>query len=298
MFFKKKQKEDNIGSPSQWGAVLHKAVMFVTYPFRKPLYLLLLLVLILAAAYAVPVYYHKVKPLEVHTWYLEKIKNIDKGSLSQVSDRFSSFLNKIPALAEKPGKGTDRLVEVAPSAKEVRRQIFRAASGSKTQRVDVLAQEADNVVAVTAPAPLLPEETVQRTETTVLPNVNEHTDGKHSEVAERPVIVKKVSEAEGNVLRYLGTPLEISGPVKIHNANEMEVGGTYLFLYGVYSNPRNARGVKAAVFLKDALKGENIRCKIVAYTKDEVATGECFYEDISINNILVERGYSDRVALE
>ncbi len=84
MFFKKKQKEDNIGSPSQWGAVLHKTVMFVTYPFRKPLYLLLLLVLILAAAYAVPVYYHKVKPLEVHTWYLAKIKNIDKGSFSQV----------------------------------------------------------------------------------------------------------------------------------------------------------------------------------------------------------------------
>ena len=48
----------------------------------------------------------------------------------------------------------------------------------------------------------------------------------------------------------------------------MELGGTYVFLYGVYSNPRSARGVKAAVFLRDALKGETVKCRILAYTAD------------------------------
>ena len=114
----------------------------------------------------------------------------------------------------------------------------------------------------------------------------------------KPVIVKKVSEAEGDVLRYLDEPEEISGEARVYNANEMEVGGTYVFLYGVYSNPRSARGVKAAVFLRDALKGETVKCRILAYTADNVATGECFAGGISINKILVARGFSDRVTLQ
>ena len=114
----------------------------------------------------------------------------------------------------------------------------------------------------------------------------------------KPVIVKKVSEAEGDVLRYLDEPEEISGEARVYNANEMEVGGTYVFLYGVYSNPRSARGVKAAVFLRDALKGETVKCRILAYTADNVATGECFAGGISINKILVDRGFSDRVTLQ
>ena len=49
MFFFKKRKDDELRSPSGLGAVLHKTVMFVTYPFRKPVYLALMLVLVLAA---------------------------------------------------------------------------------------------------------------------------------------------------------------------------------------------------------------------------------------------------------
>lgn len=97
---------------------------------------------------------------------------------------------------------------------------------------------------------------------------------------------------------YTALPEEISGEVRVYNANEMEVGGTYVFLYGVYSNPRSARGVKAAVFLRDALKGETVKCRILAYTADNVATGECFAGGISINKILVDRGFSDRVTLQ
>ena len=54
MFFFKKRKDDELRSPSGLGAVLHKTVMFVTYPFRKPVYLALMLVLVLAAVAAVP----------------------------------------------------------------------------------------------------------------------------------------------------------------------------------------------------------------------------------------------------
>ena len=188
-------------------------------------------------------------------------------------------------------------MEVAPSQREIRRQMFKAASGTRPQRVDILAEEADDVVALTPPVPQMPIEEEKQ------PSVPTAADerlaaGEDAWFESKPVIVKKVSETEGDVLRYLDEPEEISGEAKVYNANEMEVGGTYVFLYGVYSNPRSARGVKAAVFLRDALKGETVKCLILAYTADNVATGECFAGDVSINKILVDRGFSDRVALQ
>ena len=152
MFFFKKRKDDELRSPSGLGAVLHKTVMFVTYPFRKPVYLALLLVFVLAAVAAVPLYYGA-EPQEVHTWYLDKIRKVKNADFSKVSDKFSKLIDNIPALAPTPDKGTDRLVEVAPSQREIRRQMFKAASGARPQRVDILAEEADDVVALTPPAP-------------------------------------------------------------------------------------------------------------------------------------------------
>ena len=296
MFFFKKRKDDELRSPSGLGAVLHKTVMFVTYPFRKPVYLALMLVLVLAAVAAVPLYYGA-EPQEVHTWYLDKIRKVKNADFSKVSDKFSKLIDNIPALAPTPDKGTDRLVEVAPSQREIRRQMFKAASGARPQRVDILAEEADDMVALTPPAPQMPVEEEKQ------PSVPAAADerlsaGEDALFESKPVIVKKVSEAEGDVLRYLDEPEEISGEARVYNANEMEVGGTYVFLYGVYSNPRSARGVKAAVFLRDALKGETVKCRILAYTADNVATGECFAGGISINKILVDRGFSDRVTLQ
>ena len=79
----------------------------------------------------------------------------------------------------------------------------------------------------------------------------------------------------------------------------MEVGGTYLFLYGVYSNSANARGVKAAVFLERCPeRGRTFVAKLSLIPKTTLRPESGFCEDISINNILVERGYSDRAALE
>ena len=297
MFFGKKKKDDDLKNPSGFGAVLHKTVMFLTYPFRKPLGLVLIVLLIVGAVYAVPVFVYKVEPKTVHLWYAEKIKVLQKTDLSQVSDKFSQIMTQIPLLKEgENNKGTDRLAEAAPTQKEIRRQMFKAAAGgAKGHRVDVLAQEADDVVSVEMPKPMAVEEADMIKVTEVTQPVEKKDSNSYED---RPVIVKKISEQDGNLLRYLPEPEKISGNAKVYNANELEVGGTYLFLYGIYSNPKTARGVKAAVFLRDALREEKVVCNILAYTADNVATGECFVEGISINKTLVERGYSDRVALQ
>lgn len=88
--------------------------------------------------------------------------------------------------------------------------MFKAASGARPQRVDILAEEADDVVALTPPAPQMPVEEEKQ------PSVPAAADerlsaGEDALFESKPVIVKKVSEAEGDVLRYLDEPEEISG---------------------------------------------------------------------------------------
>ena len=83
-----------------------------------------------------------------------------------------------------------------------------------------------------------------------------------------------------------------------NNANELEVDGKYLFLFGIYSSPKTSRGVKAAVFLRDILEDKVISCDVLAYTEDNIATAECFLEGESLNQMLVEKGFSDNVLLQ
>ena len=300
--FGKKKKDDDLRSPSGWGAAIHKTVMFLTYPFRRWWQLLLIFLVVAAAAYAVPMY-KGVKFTEVHVWYADKIRqattdvknNLKSGKLSEVSGKLSDIIDNIPALKKEPAKGTDQLVEVKHDYREVRRQMFRAAAaGNRPQRVDVLREEAADVVALPVPEPFIPAAEPVVSDERPQPAPTE----KKTQIADKPVIVKNVEKSDGDVLRYLEEPVMVSGKVLVHNANELEVNGTYLFLYGIYSSPRTVRGAKATAFLRDALQGETVSCRILAYTADDVATGECFAGDVSINEVLVDRGYADRVVLE
>lgn len=70
----------------------------------------------------------------------------------------------------------------------------------------------------------------------------------------------------------------MEGEAEVKNANELVVGGTYIFLYGIYVDPNLARGAAAKKFLVDKLKGKKVRCNIVAYTYQDVATGLCYVD--------------------
>lgn len=282
MFFRKKESNDEVGPSRGAVAVLHKTAMFLLYPFRKPLRFITLIVVLAAVAFALPVVQYKVKPQEVHNWYWAKVKDIDPAALA---GKFAK-----PSTNE---KGIDQLVDMPESAKTVRRQIFEKASRfSAPQPVDVMAEEAADVVAFQPQSvePAEPENIPTAIAEPVLPEPSAPSASAARTIA--------AEDNEGAVLRYLDEPEVISGLAKVHNANEMEVNGVYVFLYGIYSNPQNGRGVKAGVFLRSLVKGQQVKCNILAYTRDDVATAECFVGNVSINDLLVENGFSDKVSLE
>lgn len=275
--FGKKRKNNDLGPLKGWAAFAHKTVMFLLYPFRKPLKFLLFVLFVAGVSYAYPIILHNIKPQEVHSWYINQVKNIDTSAINDL------IKNKIPS------KGTDELVDTSQTPKEVRRQMFAKATSSAPKTFDVLADEADNVVAIEQPEQIEIKE-INEVEQNVV------TDENPVAKVNNNIVVKKNNNDD--VLQYADEQKEIIGEAKVYNANELEVDGTYMFLYGIYSNPLNARGVKAGVFLKSSLKGQQIRCKIVAYTADDVATGECFLGNASINDAMVEKGYSDKVSLQ
>lgn len=282
----KKKNDENLKKIGGFAGIIHKIVMFVTYPFRKPLRCLLFLAALGALAYFIPVLYG-VKPEKVYDWYVNLAHDVNEQVI-------------IPHNR----KGTDTLVEtdtrLAP--KDVRRRTFGMANGQAPQRVDVLASQAGDVVNIDdirrasedAPAYRLPMADVPEDEPEVV-----------KEPVPQPVVVPAVPEkfdyrshfGEFDSLDYVDEVVEVRGAAKVYNANELVVGDTYIFLYGIFSNPLNERGVRAGVFLKSLVKGEEVRCEILAYTKDGgVATAECYVNGEDINRLLVSKGFSDKVS--
>lgn len=291
MFFKRKKSDENVGSIEGFAGALHKFLMFISYPFRKPVAFVVLLLVLVAAAVLVPMYFYHVQLTEVHHWYWEKAKNFNAAVISRL------------APTEDNRKGVDNLVEMPQTAKEVRRRMFeKAARFSAPQAVDVMSEEAADVVKIEPQAPLAaPEDVAPSTAAVAVAPAADKTKAATAVVPAAPDAKSDAAlptEPKSSLLNYLKQPEIVTGAAKVHNANELEVGGTYMFLYGIYANPNNANGVKAAVFLRSLLKGAEVSCRILAYTQDNVATGECFVGDVNINQLLVQNGFSQKVTLQ
>ena len=285
MALSSKKKEEDIKQISGATGVFHKIVMFITYPFRKPLRCLFFLAALGAIVYFIPVMYG-VKPEKVYDWYVKLVHDVNEQII-------------IPHTQKE--KGTDTLVEsnYATGQREIRRQMFVKASGRAPQKVDVLAEEASEVVNIGDirraednaenydEQPITPEKTTVEEQSNVV-------------AVQHPVVTEDFDYrrhyGEFDSLNYLNEPVEVRGTAKIYNANELTVNDTYIFLYGIYSNPLNGRGVKAGVFLKNLVKDEEVLCQILAYTKEgQVATAECYVGETDINNLMVKNGFSDKV---
>lgn len=285
MALSSKKKEEDIKQISGATGVFHKIVMFITYPFRKPLRCLFFLAALGAIVYFIPVMYG-VKPEKVYDWYVKLVHDVNEQII-------------VPHTQKE--KGTDTLVEsnYATGQREIRRQMFVKASGRAPQKVDVLAEEASEVVNIGDirraednaenydEQPITPEKTTVEEQSNVV-------------AVQYPVVTEDFDYrrhyGEFDSLNYLNEPVEVRGTAKIHNANELTVNDTYIFLYGIYSNPLNGRGVKAGVFLKNLVKDEEVLCQILAYTKEgQVATAECYVGETDINNLMVKNGFSDKV---
>ena len=282
-----KKKDENINEISGIAGLIHKIVMFITYPFRKPLRCLFFVAFIGALAYFLPIYMYNVPQKEVYNWYLGRFKDVKEQII-------------VPYVQ----KGTDALVDTMqqPTSQSIGRKTF-SKSSSTGYKVDVLSEEASDVVNIedirraeeNAEAPRLPvsgsknyNDSEVEDSSVIMMYENEKS------IVETSVDYSKI-KGEYSGLDYLDKIVTIEGEAEIHNVNELSVDGVYVFLYGIYAEPQSYEGVKGREFLKNLIGEEKIRCDVLAYTQDgRIATAECYINNIDINKALVLQGFSKR----
>lgn len=285
---KRRSNRDYFGPMTGFKGFLHRTAMFLLYPLRKPLIFFPLLILL----YLIPTFIGA-RPSEVHVWYWNKIKSAYNSAAGVVSDKvnpwFADKEEAVPELGGKalPERGIDQLVGMRQKA--VRRQMFEKAK-SAPQAVDILENEE-----------VVPVSEIKRDEQPqpAADVVQEYND-KISELSSRntaPAGSATITVSQKLPLVYLNDPVPVSGKALVQNANEIIVDGTYIFLYGIYVDPNLPKGIEAKKYLEQFVKDKVVRCDIVAYTYQDIATALCYVDDDSINQRLVDEEFSRNVAL-
>lgn len=285
---KRRSNRDYFGPMTGFKGFLHRTAMFLLYPLRKPLIFFPLLILL----YLIPTFIGA-RPSEVHVWYWNKIKSAYNSAAGVVSDKvnpwFADKEEAVPELGGKalPERGIDQLVGMRQQA--VRRQMFEKAK-SAPQAVDILENEE-----------VVPVSEIKRDEQPqpAADVVQEYND-KISELSSRNTASAgsaTITVSQKLPLVYLKDPVPVSGKALVQNANEIIVDGTYIFLYGIYVDPNLPKGIEAKKYLEQFVKDKVVRCDIVAYTYQDIATALCYVDDDSINQRLVDEEFSRNVAL-
>ena len=296
-----RRRENNDLILRGWSAFFHRLVMILLFPLRKPLiFFPILLILFLAPTFC------GVKPAEVHAWYWGKIKSYTASAFLFVKNETKkalpdNFQLKLPLSDDDTEvKGMDKLVDYpVEDVNAKRKAMFERASGGMRQPVDIENNEVQTE-ALSQEQELLAEKALAKLAEQVLSQTQpeekvkaatDNLEPTKKEEKKETVVPKKLP------LIYLDEPKEVIGAVKIYNANELEVDGIYIFLYGIYVNPDTNEGVEAKQFLESYLKNQIVRCSIVAYTFQDVATGMCYVGGENINKLLVDKKFSKNVAL-
>lgn len=257
------------------GKFFHRLVMFVTYPFRHifkfSAFLFVGCVLLAAVPMSQGVSYR-----HVLDWYLMRCSDAKEKAESGIK------VFEVPAPEKESAArfkevSAPKVIRKNPQKfpDDVRKRVFKRPPVKLPEQIAQARQPLRQVVTTAEPIKeVMPEETPvlenQKAEYRIDPSLN---------------------------LDYEENPKEISGKTIVFNANEMAVGDTYIILYGIYTDPAGRQADKAFRYLRELAEGKELTCKIVAYTKEYIATGICFFDGRSVNRNLVDAGFAENIAL-
>lgn len=291
--------KDDIKPSSGFGKFLH----VISWPIRRFYIVIPILTLLLTT----PIFFG-VKVTEIKDWYKDKATMVweetpvfftvtyykTKKLLGFEIDekKLASLLSPKPEKRKKvvQKRGIDTLVD-APK---------RRVSTSKRKSFDVSSNEIPRIAVEVEGGEII--ETTEFNDIVVYSDVEktsmEASDVKKVVEGSEPALYVIKPSAQKLPLIYLETPKTIIGKAVIKNANELEIDNTYIVLYGIYAKNNTLKGAQARAYLETKARKNDIKCSIVAYTYQNVATAICFVGKENLNQSLVDKGYSDNIALK
>jgi len=285
------------------GKFFHTVFMVVTYPLRHVFRFLILVFILAVIAAAIPMS-QGTRWNEIPGWYAELFTQTrqqlpDFGLSSDQEKPAEEFHFKevaAPAIIHKRSASANFWPEPEPRADKaptVRRAFTRAPKLG--QRMEMKSQS-DEAELKPASIP-----TAQNRVT----SGNKFKAGAGAKIQASIAASSQPAEQKASYYRkdpslplvYEDEPTEIKGAVMVFSANDLTVGDYYLYLYGIYTDPKKYDAEKARQYLEELTAGKVVNCKIVAYTHQNIATGVCFLNGRSINRNLVDAGFADNIAL-
>jgi hypothetical protein len=295
---------------------IHRLVMFITWPLRNWKYLLsaIVIIVLFMIAYA---FYHGVRFSEMFDWYKVKLSGpvaSITGNMQNVATEAQKHVDEsIDTVKEKVQKMAPEIA-AARRAKENNEPIrFVAWNVAKFNKAKYQPQEDTPKVKLKAPTftqitedePKI--ESVEQPEIPIIaPQLVEAVPVQKVEkpkIPEKPYYDGKLSDyytiRRDLDLTYLAESEKLYGHADVMGPNSLYLDNTYMYLYGIFTNPNDYDSQSAQLFLEKRLQNKSVHCDIVAYTSQtQAATALCFVDGKLINREMVEAGLAEDVALK
>jgi len=287
---------------------VHRFVMLITFPFRKFWQILFVILFLLAVAIAVPMF-QGVKIHEIWDWYQAKlptkqISEIKDEAKTKVDSKIASVKQKIQGII--PG-GASTPTAAKQEDEEPRFVSWNVAQFKKAKykpKKKVKQETAENTKTFAE----LKAEAQKPEDNTAVAAVNLPLDASVSNdtVGSNPDIMPEVGDLsqyyrrmKNPDLAYVDKPEVLYDVADVIKANDIYINDTYIYLYGIYTDPRIYDEEKAKAYLLSLTEGRKVRCDVVAYTvQTQSATALCFVGNVFINKAMVEQKLAGNVALK
>lgn len=231
-------------------------------------------------------YQHKI-PLPVQQ--VSEIKNNTTAKLTQKLDDMRSALGEIvPNTAPKKNKEPEKDDEVRFVSWNVAK-FNRAKPQAKTKEENIVAEQ--TFAESKQQAQVIRSQEIEDDETSLEEQYREtYYDGNLEDY-----YLKKDSLN----LEYLPEPEKLYDTVRVAGPNSLFIAGKFVFLYGIYTNPKIYNAAEAQAYLTKITDSRKIHCDIVAYaSQNQSATALCFVHGIFINKMLVDKKLAANIALK
>lgn len=288
MLFKRRERDD-IRPLTGFKGFLYHFGRFLIFPLRRPfITIFILLVLFLAPTF------RGVKPVNVPSWYAMQISKTYNKILiwwgtrqPEVSPGEFKF-HPEEAAAPAPIAPSEFVApEPQDSAAPNILDVLRGSSQQESNEVQPSANIEVKEEVVQEPINIVPNE----------PPAEVISPAREIQLPQDESLYFYPKDKKVYSLKYLDYPHEIIGKATVHDSNEIEINGEFIMMYGIYIHPYTAQGTRATQYLKDLIDNKEVKCGIVAYTEQNIATGICYYGEENINRTMVIKGYTKNVAL-
>ena len=264
-----RRREDDDIRVHGWAKFFYNVFLLVTFPFRKPVKFVLV-ALFLFGLFYIPVLTHQVEKDDLFDWYKYKTEPF----ITAIKDGITEFKKEY-------------LPQDEPVKASKRRQRT-AGNKQKSSAVENYTKKYDKNSAKKRKNEYIGDEVDKQYQLRM-------EEYKNSAIRSTGRKNPYYGSASRFGLSYPDEILEVSGEADIVNANELIVGSVHMFLFGIYTDPNSGNYEYAAKYLIEETSGKVVRCEIVAYSAQGVATADCFIGVKSINESLVSMGMAKKV---